>query len=178
MTKRSRPIRLLLGALAFAGVGYAGWVVGSHMLDGPQVTLDPLSQAGYCIAVNLSLPEKKTLAESLSRPSDPALVGRLLPLILADELTAEKRAASLAIRERDDLHYHSRQIISRLAAICGYDDLRISHRGPGPLELALSWLRYDPVFNSMLLDAGRQPPDAATRLDLADARNESRTASR
>lgn len=81
MAAQRRTTRLLLGATVSLGIAYAGWGFADRALNDPPAILDPASQVGYCIAGKLTATEKKVVAESLMRPADSALVGRLMPLI-------------------------------------------------------------------------------------------------
>jgi hypothetical protein len=165
-----RPIsarwRFLAGALALAGLTYGGL---SGALDGepPQsgAAIDSLGEFGYCVASKLTLQQKRTIAESFARPADPVFVGRLFPLLLTDKPTPEKNAAISAIRERDTLHYRSREIAQRAGETCGYRN--IQHFGPylSVLDMVANWLQYDEAFKALLAEEKGRPLDAAARFD-------------
>jgi hypothetical protein len=171
MGTQQTTIRVLVVILALCGLWYAGWVFGHRILHDSEPILDPSAEAAYCIAVKLTSNEKKTLADSLSRPSDPVLIGRLMPIILSGAPSTEKSDASRAIEERDRLHHQTRQTISRIAPICGFDERRLVGRPETLLDLVVSWLRYDGAFNAMLSESFTRMPDALSRLDSDHARD-------
>jgi hypothetical protein len=164
MDTRQTATRVLVVILALCGLWYAGWVFGDRILHDSEPILDPSAEAAYCIAVKMTSNEKKTLAESLRRPSDPVVIGRLMPIILSGAPSTEKRDASRAIEERDELHRQTKQTVSRIAGICGFDERRLVGRPELLLNLVVSWLRYDDAFNAMLSEAFTRMPDALSRL--------------
>jgi len=169
MDTRQTATRVAVVILALCGLWYAGWVFGDRILHDSEPILDPSAEAAYCIAVKMTSNEKKILAESLSRPSDPVLIGRLMPIILSGAPSTEKRDASRAIKERDELYRQTRQTLSRIAGICGFDELRLVGRPDLLLNLVVSWLRYDDAFNAMLSESFTRMPDALSRLALDHA---------
>ena len=171
MGPQQTVIRVSVVILVLCGLWYATWVFGHRILHDSEPILDPAAEAAYCIAVKMTSTEKKTLAESLSRPSDPILIGRMMPFILSGAPSREKSDASRAIEERDRLHYQSKNAISRHATICGFDEQQLVGRPELLMNLVVSWLRYDDAFNAMLREALTRMPDALLRLAANHARD-------
>lgn len=170
MGAQQTAIRALVVILALCGLWYAGWVFGHRILHDRESILDPSAEAAYCIAYKMTSNEKKILAESFMRPSDPVLIGRLMPVILSGAPSREKSDASRAIEERDRLHIQTKQIISRLADTCQFDERQIVGRPDLMQDLVVSWLQYDEAFNGMLGEAFTRVPDALSRLASGHAR--------
>lgn len=171
MVTQQTAIRVLVVILALCGLWYAGWVFGHRILHDREPILDPSAEAAYCIAVKMTSNEKKILAESWMRPSDPVLIGRLMPIILSGAPSREKSDASLAIEERDNLHIQTKQIIFRIAGICQFDERGLAGRPDSLRDLVVSWLQYDDAFNAMLSEAFTRMPDALSRLASDHARD-------
>jgi hypothetical protein len=170
-------IRALVVILALCGLWYAGWVFGHRILHDRKPIHDSSAEVAYCIANKMTASEKKTLAESLTRPSDSVLIGKLMPIILSGLPSDDKKHASRAIEERDRLHTRTKEITSRLANICRFDNLHRADRPDSMLPHVVAWLRYDEAFNAMLAEARKRTPDALSRLELAYAQKSSLLAS-
>lgn len=171
MVTQRTAIRVLVGVLVLCGFWYAGWVFGNRTLHDHEVILDPSSRVAYCVALKMTSSDKRIVADSLMRPSDPVLIGRLMPVILSGLPSEEKKEAGRAIEERDRLHNRTRQIIYRNAEACRFDELQLGGHPEALADLVVSWLQYDEAFNAMLAEATTRVPDALARLDSNHARS-------
>jgi hypothetical protein len=86
----------------------------------------------------------------------------VMPHALAGVITEQKRAALLALRERDELRTRAVRLSFRLAEYCGYDKVAWP-AGTLPLDISMRWLRHDSTY-MFFLEKIKAEPDAADRV--------------
>ncbi|HKA60681.1 MAG TPA: hypothetical protein VKD28_18840 [Gemmatimonadales bacterium] len=153
----------LAGALAivtglYAGLFYAADTVSERDYSAIK---DPQLRVGYCMASNTYNPDKYVFAETTVRSPDLTLYSVVMPHALGGVITEQKRAALLALRERDELRVRALRLSFRLADYCGF---RAVDWPPGttPLDVSVKWLQHDSTF-LFYVERVRGEPDAADR---------------
>ena len=119
-------------------------------------------RVGYCMVSSTSIPDKYMFAETAARPPDLALFSAVMPYALGGVITDPKRAAILALRERDELRLRAVRWSQRAAETCGYGDVAWAP-GAAPLDISLKWLAHDPTYLFFLARV-KSEPDAAIRV--------------
>lgn len=123
---------------------------------------DPQLRIGYCMVSNTSNYDKYMFAETAARPPDLAIFSAVLPYALGGVITDHKRAAILALRERDELRLRAVRWSLSVADTCGYDSVAWPP-GTAPLDISMKWLAYDSTF-LFFLERVKSESDAAARV--------------
>lgn len=155
--------KLLVGLLSFvAGVYgalfYAVEAMSERDFSGIR---DPQLRVGYCMVSSTSNPDKYMIAETAARPPDLAMMSAVMPYAFAGVITEEKRAAILALRERDELRLRAVRWSLRLADTCGYENVAWLP-GTAPLDISMKWLEHDSTF-LYFVERVKSESDAAAR---------------
>ena len=157
---------VLGGLLVAAAIEYSALFYIADALVGKDYSAipNPEARAAYCMICSLGPHEKAIIAESMVRPPDNELLGRIVADALRGLPTPQKQAASLALRERDDLRQHALTPVLRVADLCGYNKV-VWSLGETPWGIAERWLQRDLSFLPWVDTAKKSPPDAAAQLD-------------
>ena len=123
---------------------------------------DPQLRVGYCMVSSTSNPDKYMFAETTARPPDLAMFSSVMPYALGGVITEEKRAAILALRERDELRLRAVRWSLRAADACGYGNVAWPP-GTAPLDISMKWLAHDSTY-LFFLERIQFEPDAADRV--------------
>lgn len=156
--------KLLIGLLSLASGVYAALFYATEAMSERDfsVIADPRLRVGYCMVSNTSNPEKYLLAETTVRSPYFKLSSVVMPHALRGEITEEKKAALLALKERDELRLRAVTLSFRVADYCGYRDVAWPPETT-PLDISLKWLQHDSTF-LFFLERVRAEPDAADRV--------------
>lgn len=156
--------RVLVGLLSLASGVYAALFYAAEAMSERDYSgiSDPQLRVGYCMVSSTFNPEKYLLAESAVRPPDFKIFAVVMPHALAGVITEQKRAALLALRERDELRTRAVRLSFRLAEYCGYDKVAWP-AGTLPLDISMKWLQHDSTY-MFFLEKIKAEPDAADRV--------------
>jgi hypothetical protein len=164
-TRGRNPFHTLLaGALAIVVGVYAGlFYVAEAMSERDYSGIgDPQLRVGYCMVSNTFNSDKYLLAESAVRSPDLKMFSIVMPHALAGVITDQKRAALLALREREELRTRAVRLSFRLAEHCGYEKVAWP-AGTLPLDISVKWLQHDSTY-LFFLEKIKAEPDAADRV--------------
>lgn len=150
---------LALAAGAYATLFYAAEAMSERDFSGIK---DPQLRVGYCMMSSTSNTDKYLLAETTIRSPDLEMYRLVMPYALAGANTAQKRAALVALRERDDLRTRAVRLSFSLAEYCDYGNIAWP-QGTTPLDVSFKWLRHDSTFR-FFLEKVEAEPDAAARV--------------
>lgn len=155
--------KILVGLLSLASVIYATLFYTADAMSERDYSVigDPRLRVGYCMASNTFNPEKYLLAETIARSPDTNMYVVVMPRVLEGVNTEQKRAALLALRERDELRAQAIRSSFRVADDCGFRKVAWPE-GTTPLDISIKWLRDDPTYLYFLARV-RSVPDAAER---------------
>jgi hypothetical protein len=163
-TRRDPLHAALAGALSIVAGVYAGLFYAADTVSQRDYSAikDPQLRVGYCMASNTYNPDKYVFAETTVRSPDIALSAVVMPHALGGVITDQKRAALLALRERDELRVRALRLSFRVADYCGF---RAVDWPPGttPLDISVKWLQHDSTF-LFYVERVRSEPDAADRI--------------
>ena len=156
--------KLLIGLLSLVSGVYAALFYATEALSERDfsVIADPRLRVGYCMASNTPNSEKYLLAETSARSPDFEMSTVVMRHALGGVVTELKKAALLALRERDALRLQAGRLSFRVAEYCGYRNVSWP-AGTTPLDISLKWLQHDSTF-SYFLERVRAEPDAADRV--------------
>lgn len=169
--RRYKPkYKVLIGLLSIASGVYAGLFYAADALSERDYSriADPQLRVGYCMATNTFNPEKYLLAETTVRAPEFNLYSAVSSYALAGVITDQKKAALLALRERDESRARAVRTSFRIADRCGYRKIAWP-AGTTPLDINMRWLRHDKTF-LYFLEKIRTEPDAADRVYGAQRR--------
>lgn len=157
---------LLLVAAAYGGLFYAVEAVSER--DYSAIN-DPQLRVGYCMASNTSNSDKYLFAETTVRSPDLEMYSVVMPHALTGVITERKRAAALALRERDELRVRAVRSSFRVADYCGF--LTVAWpQGITPLDVSMKWMQRDPTF-LYYVERVKGEPDEADRVYQTLARS-------
>ena len=166
--------KVLIGLLSLVSGVYAALFYAADALserDYSGIT-DPQLRVGYCMVSNTFIPEKYLLAETTARPPDLEMFSVVMPHALGGVITEQKKAALLALRERNELRTRAIRSSFRVADDCGYRKVTWPP-GITPLDINIKWLQDDSTF-LFFLERVRAEPDAADRVYDALGRSKAR----
>ena len=166
--------KVLVGLLSFAsGVYGALFYAAGAMSDRDYSGIPDLRlRVGYCMVSNISNSDKYMFAETAARPPDLAIFSAVMPYSLGGVITEQKRAAILALRERDELRLRAVRWSLRVAEACGYENADWP-AGSTPLDISMKWLEHDSTF-LFFVEWVKSEPDVAARVFDALKRSEDR----
>ena len=155
---------LLAGLLALASGVYATLFYAAEAMSERDYSgiKDPQLRVGYCMMSNTSNTDKYLLAETTIRSPDIEMYRIVMPYALAGAGTVQKRAALIALRERDELRARAVRVSFSLADYCKYRTIAWP-QGSTPLDVSFKWLRHDTTFQ-FFLEKVKAEPDAAARV--------------
>jgi hypothetical protein len=161
--RRSR-YSLLAGLLALASGAYATVFYAVEAMSERDYSgiKDPQLRVGYCMMSNTSNTDKYLLAETTIRSPDIEMYRIVMPYALAGAATVQKRAALMALRERDELRTRAVRLSFSLAEHCDYRNIAWP-QSTTPLDLSFRWLRHDSTFR-FFLERVKAESDAAARV--------------
>jgi hypothetical protein len=167
--------KLLTGLLSLVFGGYASMFYAAEALSERDYSgiADPQLRVGYCMASKTLNPEKYLLAETIARSPDLEMYMVVMPQVLGGVITEQKKAALLALRERDELRARASISSFQLADSCGFRDVAWSP-GTTPLDINIKWLKNDATFLYFLEKLAAEP-DAAVRFYNALGRSKGST---
>lgn len=156
--------KVLIGLLSLvSGVNAALFYAADAMSERDYAVIaDPRLRVGYCMVSNTFNPEKYLLAETTARSPDIEIYLVVMPHALEGVITEQKKAALLALRERDELRAQAIRSSFRVAEECGYRRVAWPD-GTTPLDINIRWLRDDSTF-VYFLERVKAAPDAADRV--------------
>jgi hypothetical protein len=161
---RRTRFSLLAGLLALVCGVYAALFYAAEAMSERDYSAisDPQLRVGYCMVSSTFHSDKYLLAESAVRSPDLKMFSVVMPHALAGVITDQKRAAILALRERDELRTRAVRLSFRLAEYCGYEKVAWP-AGTLPLDISMKWLQHDSTY-LFFLEMIKAEPDAADRL--------------
>ena len=156
--------KLLIGLLSLVAGAYTALFYAADALSERDFSTiaDPRLRVGYCMVLNTFSPDKYLLAETTARSPDTDIYLVVMPHALDGVITDQKRAALLALRERDELRVQAIRSSFRVADDCGFRKVAWPE-GTTPLDISIKWLRGDPTFQYFLKRISAAP-DAADRV--------------
>lgn len=155
---------LLAGLLALASGAYATLFYAAEAMSQRDYSdiKDPQLRVGYCMMSSTSNTDKYLLAETTIRSPDFEMYRIVMPYALAGAVTVQKRAALVALRERDEIRTRAVRLSFSLAEYCDYRNIAWP-QGTTPLDVSFKWLRHDSTFR-FFLEKVKAEPDAAARI--------------
>jgi hypothetical protein len=161
---RKTRYSLLAGLLALASGAYATLFYAAEAMSERDYSgiKDPQLRVGYCMMSSTSNTDKYLLAETTIRSPDIEIYRIVMPYALAGAVTLQKRAALMALRERDELRTRAVRLSFSLAEFCDYRNIAWP-KGTTPLDVSFKWLRHDSTFR-FFLEKVKAEPDAAARV--------------
>ncbi len=167
--------KALIGLLSLVSGVYAALFYAAEALSERDYSgiADPQLRVGYCMVSNTFNPEKYLLAETTARSPDFKMFSVVMPHVLGGVITDEKKAALLAMKEREELRSRAVRSSFRVADSCGYRTVTWPP-GTTPLDINMKWLQNDSTFLFFLKKLGAEP-DAAVRLYDALGQSQGRT---
>ena len=162
--RRKSKYKVLIALLSLVSGVYASLFYAADALserDYSGIT-DPELRVGYCMVSSTSIAEKYLFAETTARAPDLAMYLIVMPYALAGVITEQKRAAILALRERDELRMRAVRRSSHAAESCGYQKVSWPG-GTTPLDINMRWLQLDSTFLNFL-ERAMAERDAADRV--------------
>lgn len=172
--RRKSRYKVLIALLSLVSGVYAALFYAADALserDYSGIT-DPELRVGYCMVSNTSIAEKYLFAETTARAPDLAMYLIVMPYALAGVITEQKKAAILALKERDELRMRAVRWSSRAAESCGYQKVNWPG-GTTPLDINMRWLQLDSTFLNFL-EIAMAERDAADRVYDALGRSTAR----
>jgi hypothetical protein len=156
--------KVLVGLLSFVSGVYGALFYAAEAMSERDYSgiPDPQLRVGYCMVSSTSSPDKYMFAETAARPPDFAMFSAVMPYALRGVITEEKRAAILALRERDELRLRAVRWSLRAADACGYGNVAWPP-GTAPLDISMKWLAHDSTY-LFFLERVKTDPDAAARV--------------
>jgi hypothetical protein len=153
--------KVLVGLLSVVAGVYGALFYGAEAMSERDYSGIPDLQlrVGYCMVSNTSNPDKYMFAETAARPPDFAVFSAVMPYALRGVITEQKRAAILALRERDELRLRAVRWSLRAADTCGYGNVAWPP-GTAPLDISMKWLAHDSTYR-FFLERVKSEPDAA-----------------
>ena len=156
--------KALVGLLSFVSGAYGALFYTAEAMSERDYSgiPDPRLRVGYCMVSSTSNPDKYMVAETAARPPDIAVFSVVMPYALGGVITDQKRAAILALRERDELRLRAVRWSQHAAETCGYNNVAWAP-GTAPLDISMKWLAHDSTYR-FFLERVKSEPDAAGRI--------------